>query len=278
MREEHLRAIDEHYGRHDVAAAILAAVEAAGKDPGALSVDDLAAVDQFHTRGRDATLELARLAGVTPAMRVLDVGGGLGGAARTLAHRFGCHVTVLDLTEEYCRAGAALTARLGLADRVSFRHGDAVALPFADASFDLAWSQHSAMNIEDKARLYREIHRVLRPRGRLALHEIMAGPEAPVHFPVPWARTPATSFLRPARSIRGLLRDQGFTEVTWTDVSAPSLEWFRQRLAAGARAGAPPVIGLHLLLGADFPVMFGNLVRNLAEARICVIAAVLDRS
>lgn len=278
MREEHLRAIDEHYGRHDVAAAILAAVQAAGKDPAALTADDLAAVDQFHTRGRDATLELAHLAGVTPTMRVLDVGGGLGGAARTLAHRFGCHVTVLDLTEEYCRAGVVLTARLGLADRVSFRHGDAVALPFADASFDLAWSQHSAMNVEDKARLYREIHRVLRPGGRLALHEIMAGPEAPVRFPVPWARTPATSFLRPAASIRALLGDQGFREVTWSDVSAPSLEWFRQRLAAGARAGTPPALGLHLLLGSDFSRMFGNLVRNLAEDRISVIAAVLDRT
>ncbi len=141
--------VDEHYGRSDLAAKILEALRAAGKDPDALAIEDLTPVDQLHARGRGATLELARLAGITSGMRVLDVGGGLGGPARTLASEFGCAVEVLDLTEEFCRAGEVLTARTGLDDRVSFRHGNALEMPYPDAGFDAAWLQHSSMNIPD---------------------------------------------------------------------------------------------------------------------------------
>ena len=80
------RPVNEHYGRGDLAAKILEALRAAGKDPDAPTFQALAPVDQLHARGREATLELARLAGITPGMRVLDVGGGLGGPARTLPH------------------------------------------------------------------------------------------------------------------------------------------------------------------------------------------------
>jgi ubiquinone/menaquinone biosynthesis C-methylase UbiE len=164
---EYARALNQHYGRGDLGAAIVAALGAAGKDPNTLTPDDLAPVDQFHIRGQEATLELVRLAELEPGAHVLDVGGGLGGPARTLAVTVGCRVTVLDLTEEYCRVGADLTQRAGLADRVSFRHGDALALPFEAGSFDAVWTQHSSMNIADKEALYREAHRVLRPGGRI---------------------------------------------------------------------------------------------------------------
>lgn len=233
--------IDQHYGRADLAAAILAAVRAAGKDPDALTIDDLAPVDQFHTRGKAATLELARRAGLRAGERVLDVGGGIGGPARTLGSEFGCAVTVLDLTEEYCRTGEILTARTGLSDRVTFRHGSALNMPFADAHFAVVWAQHSSMNIADKERLYAEIFRVLRPGGRLALHEIMAGPAGPIHFPVPWARDPAISFLRPPEAVRALILGIGFKEIAWVDETTAALEWFQQRLAAAASApGARP--------------------------------------
>jgi SAM-dependent methyltransferase len=207
-------------------------------------------------------------------MEVLDVGGGLGGPARTLARQPGCRVTVLDLTEEYCRVGADLTRRTGLADRVRFQHGNALALPFPAAAFDVVWTQHSSMNVDDKERLYGEIHRVLRPDGRLALHEVMAGPGGAPRFPVPWAREPALSFLRPPAAIRDLLAGLGLRERAWVDVSAPALAWFRERVAAAQAATAPPPLGLHLLLGADAGRMFANMLRNLEEGRIAVIQAV----
>lgn len=273
------RQVAAHYDREGLDDRIEAALRAAGKDVAALTPDDLASFDQFHTGGKDATLALARLAGVERGRRVLDVGGGLGGPARTLAATFGCHVTVLDLTEAFCRAGEGLTARLRLTDRVEFRHADALAMPFPDAAFDLGWTQHSSMNIADKERLYAEIHRVVRPGGRLALHEVMAGPGGPVHFPVPWARDPAISDLRPPAEVRRLLTDAGFVEVAWLDTSSAALDWF-QRMAAPppmAGDGGIPPLGLHLLIGADLPEMGRNLIRNLEEQRIVVVQAILDR-
>jgi ubiquinone/menaquinone biosynthesis C-methylase UbiE len=269
------RSVGAHYGRGDLATRILEALRAAGKDPDALTTADLAPVDQLHARGRGATLELARLAGITSRMRVLDVGGGLGGPARTLASEFGCAVEVLDLTEEFCRAGRVLTARTGLDDLVSFRHGDALEMPYPDAGFDAAWMQHSSMNIPDKERLYGEIHRVLRLGGRLALHEILAGPVSPVHFPVPWARDPSLSHLRPPEETRDLLKETGFEELAWIDETTPALRWHQERLAA--TPGGPPPLGPHLVFRHDFGEMLRNQVLNLSEDRIAVIQAAFER-
>lgn len=270
------RAVGDHYTRGDLDEKIIAALRAAGKDSDALDAEDLAPIDQFHIRGRPATLDLARRASITSGMRVLDVGGGLGGPARTLASEFGCTVEVLDITEEYCRAGEMLTARTGLADVVSFRHGSALDMPYPNASFDVVWTQHSSMNIADKERLYQEIRRVLRPGGRLAMHEILSSPTSPILFPVPWAREPRISFLRPPEETRALLEDTGFEELSWIDESASATEWFQDRLATPPSEGPPP-LGLHLLLGSDFGEMFHNQVRNLQERRISIVQAVFER-
>lgn len=273
MNGPRARSVSDHYGRGNLAAAILTGLREAGKDPDALAPDDLVAVDHFHVRGRKATLELAQQVGLERGMRVLDVGGGLGGSARTLARELGCHVTVLDLTEEYCRVGEELTRRSGLSAQVVFRHGNALDVPFADESFDAAWMEHCSMNVDDKERLSSEIRRVTRPGGRLALHEIAAGPRVPIHFPVPWARDPSASFLRPAAAIRALLARAGFKEVAWSDVSARSLEWFRRQVTRAT----PTPLGLQLLLGADFEDMVANQVRNLDEGRIAVIMGAWER-
>jgi SAM-dependent methyltransferase len=268
-----VREVSDHYGRADLQEAIIAGLRQAGVDLDAVTPDDLAGVDQFHIGGKAATLDLARRAGLQATARVLDVGGGIGGTARTLAAKYGCAVTVLDLTEAYCRVGERLTELTRQSDRVAFRHGSAVAMPFADASFDVVWTQHSSMNIADKARLYAEIYRVLRPGGTLVLHEVMAGPTQPVHFPVPWAPEPSISFLRRSDEIRAIIGRLGFVEREWTDTSQEALAWFRARVAASTR----PPIGLHLLLGPTYSRSQENQLRNLAEGRIVVIEAVFHR-
>ena len=278
---EYEASLNAHYGASELAGAIAKGLVATGKGDAVLRPDDLAPVDQFHSRGKDATLELIELAGVRPGSRVLDVGGGIGGAARLLAYEHHARVTVLDLTEDFCRVGAALTARAALSDRVDFRHGNALDLPFVDGTFDLVWTQHSTMNIADKARLFQELARVVSKTGRVAMHEIVAGPERPVHFPVPWARTPALSFLVPPEEFRRLAADAGLREVVWRDTSAESTEWFRARagaMRAAAAAGQRPPLGLHLILGDDFPEMFANQVRNLEERRIHVVMGVWARA
>ena len=159
----HARAMNAYWGREGMGQAILDALVAAGKHLDTLTIDDLAPTDQFHGGGKAATVRLAHLAGLAPGTRVLDVGGGLGGPARTLAVEFGCHVTVMDLTESYVQAADMLTARLGLSDRVTHHVGHALELPFDPGAFDVVWTQNSGMNIADKEQLYLGFHRVLPP-------------------------------------------------------------------------------------------------------------------
>lgn len=267
--------VASHYARGNLSATILDALRRAGKNIDALTIDDLAPVDQFHVRGKQSTLELAQRAGIGASQSILDVGGGIGGPARTLATLFGCHVTVVDLIEAFCETGAMLTQRIGLTDRVIHRQSDATDLPFADASFDVVWTQHSTMNIEAKPSIYAEFQRVLRRGGRYASQEIMRGNNAPVHFPVPWARDPAISFLESPDAVRVMIEAAGFNALHWIDETAKAREWYDQRVQT-ASAGLPP-LGIHLLLGEDMMAMSHNQIRNLNEQRIAIIQAVFEK-
>ena len=211
-------------------------------------------------------------------MHVLDVGCGIGGPARTLAAEFGCRVTGLDLTEEFCRAAEMLTARLGLSDKVTLQHGSALGMPFDGGVFDAVWIQNVSMNIEDKERLYSEIRRVLRPGGRLALQEVMSGPVPNLYFPVPWAGDPAVSFLVTPEENRRLLAASGFAELAWKDLTESAIAFARKRQATTAQEGPPP-LGPKIVMGeADFPEMLANQLRNLEEGRDVVIQAMFQRT
>jgi len=259
-----------YWEREGLEGAILGALAAAGCDVDALTVDDLAPADHFHGGGKAATDRLARLAGIRPGMRVLDVGGGLGGPARTLATTCGAHVIVVDATESFVRAGAALTTRLGLADRVEHRVGDALALDVPAASFDVVWTQNSGMNIADKERLYSSFARAVRPGGVLATQEPMAGPVQPVIFPVMWARDASSSFLRTPAAMRALMEAAGFRVRVWDDVTAET--------AGPATADAiPPHFAARIIMGDALDPLVHAGHRNREEGRIVLIQAILDR-
>ena len=261
------KAVKSHYGRPALAEVILTALKEAGADMERLSLEELAPIDEFHIRGRAATLELAQAAGLRSTNRVLDIGSGIGGTSRCLAKEFGCHVTGIDLTDEYCQVAAMLTAKVGLDGLVDYRQGDATNLPFEDNEFDVVWTEHVAMNIPDKRKLYSEMYRVLKPGGTLAIYDVLAGSCGPVLYPVPWARTPDTSFLVSPQELRRLLQDTGFTVSDWRDSTAQAREWF-VNLAEKIRRGGFPALGFHLLMGPDFREMAQNQGRNLEEGRI----------
>jgi SAM-dependent methyltransferase len=262
---------EDYWGREGLEQAILDALAAMGKDTRALTVDDLVPLDQFHGGGKGATVRLARLAGLAAGVRVLDVGGGLGGPARTLAVEFGCRMTVVDLTESYVRAAAMLTARLGLAAHVAHRIGDALSLPVDDESFDVVWTQNSGMNVADKPGLYAELHRVLRPGGLLALQEPMAGPAQPPIFPVMWARDAASSFLRTPDEMRALIEFAGFATRAWEDVTA--------EIAGPSTGGAvPPHSIQRIVMGERLDEIISAGHRNREEKRIVMVQAVFVRS
>lgn len=266
-------AVAAQYERGDLLGSILAGLQAAGRDPEHLGPDDLAEVEEFHTLGRPATLALADAAGIGPGDHVLDVGGGLGGPARTLARTTGCRVTTVDLTPEFCAVARELNRRSGLDEAITVVEGNALDLPFGPGSFDVVWTQHMSMNIADKASLYREFRRVARDGGRLAFFDVVAGPNQPIHLPVMWADDAAMSNLATPEEVRTDLHAAGFAPEVWDDVSEQSLAFFAMAAAWTAAGGPPPPLGMHLVI-PGMPAKFAAMKRNLEEDRIRLLRGV----
>lgn len=266
-----LDGVRDHYRVTGLTGRLKTALAALAPDDQQLTPPQLAGLDQFHTRGLAATAELGKLAGITAEMSVLDVGSGVGGPARSLAASFGCEVTGVDLSEPFVDAARYLTERTGQGGRVSFQTASALQLPFDGRRFDVALLQHVAMNIADRPLLYREIRRVLKPAGRFAIFDIVSGDGEP-HYPVPWARTPATSFLLTAPATREVIEHQGFRTLAWQDDTEAGKAWFAQMRASGP----PPQPNLGVVMGPDFLQLSSNLGRNLMEGRLGLLTAVFE--
>jgi MPBQ/MSBQ methyltransferase len=264
--------VEHHYSQGRILDSILRALRETGKDLSRLKPEDLAPVDEFHIRGREASVELARRASFKPGARVLDLGCGLGGSARYLAGEHLCQVTGIDLTQEYVDVASALAGMVGLTDRVAFRQASALDLPFDDGSFDVVWTQHVQMNIEDKKAFYGESARVLRPEGLLLFHDIFRGDGGPLYYPVPWAEEPSISFLSAPGEVRKILEEFDFIIRDWVDTSESSLQWIVATMEKLKELGPPP-LGSHLLMGDTAKTKLENAMRNLREGRILVYQA-----
>lgn len=257
----------DRWDRPDLVTAIRQVLAQSGLDHGPVTVDQLASLDQFHAGGIGFTRRLAALGGLATGMRVLDVGGGLGGPARTLAAESGCSVVVVDLAPSYVEAGRMLTTLAGLDDRVAFRVGDALALDLPDASVDIVWTQNSGMTIADKARLYGGFRRVLAAGGRLVTQEPVAGPGGPTIMPTMWATDAADSHLWEPDRLRATIEAAGFRVLAWEEVVPPPV------------VDAPPpertVQGI--VMGVEHLAEIGRAARrNEAERRTTMIHAVAE--
>ncbi len=263
--------VRDHYRATGLTERLKTALAALGPEDQRLTPQQLGTLDQFHTRGLAATAELAKVAGIAAGMSVLDVGSGIGGPARFLAAAYGCKVTGVDLSEPFVDAARYLTERTGLSGQVTFRTGSALELPFEDSGFDVVLLQHVAMNIADRARLYREIRRVLRRGGKFATFDVVLKGGEP-HYPVPWAPTAATSFLLTADATREAIEPAGFRVLAWQDDTEAAKAWIAQLRASGP----PPSPNLGVVMGPDFAQLAANLGRNLMEGRLGILTAVLE--
>jgi sarcosine/dimethylglycine N-methyltransferase len=268
-----LNSVRDHYRATGLTQRLKTALTALGPEEERLAPQQLGALDQFHTRGLAATAELAMLAGITAETSVLDVGSGVGGPARFLAATYGCRVTGVDLSEPFVDAARYLTERTGQSGLVSFQIASALELPFDDGSFDVVLLQHVAMNISDRQRLYPEIRRVLKSGGRFATFDVVLNSGEP-RYPLPWARTPATSFLLTAAATREVIEPAGFRTLSWQDDTEAAKAWAAQLGASGPQ----PALNLGVVMGPGFAELAANLGRNLLEGRLGILTAVFEKA
>ena len=261
-----------HYASGDIAERLLAALRAANGPDAPITPESLAPLDQFHSRGLDVTREVADALSLEPGHRVLDIGCGIGGPARWIAAAYGCHVTGIDLTPEFCEAAEALNAATGLSDRVRIVHGSALALPFEGGSFDRAYSQNVVMNIADKVGFYREAGRVLRNGGLLALSNVALGPAGEPYYPAPWAESEATSFLSTPEQTRDEIAAAGL-EIVWVKDTTPDQLAFYEQQRRRIAAEGPPKLGVHILVGERMKEYQRNTARGVQEGRLVAIEA-----
>jgi len=256
--------VDIYYGIGNIFEKIKTGLRSAGKDIDSLTVDDLLPIDEFHTRGRKATREIAELSNIKASDLVLDVGCGLGGTARYLAQQYKCSVMGIDLTREYISVGTKLTVLVNLDDRVKLRHGSALDIPYEDERFDTVWTQHVQMNVADKKRFYSEIARVLKPGGCFLFHDVFRKGEKSAFYPTPWAEDESMSVLATETEVQVILAEVGLAVDHWIGKVQESVEFFKAVLARIEAKGYPP-LGIHLLLGDNAKDKFRNYTRNLSE-------------
>jgi SAM-dependent methyltransferase len=263
--------VARHYTSGNLLERIRQGLTAVGCDPDNPGLDDLKPVDEFHIGGVQATRDLLAQINLGPDARLLDLGSGLGGPARFIASTVGCHVTGIDLTEEFVTTARALSELTGLGGRTSFVTGSALDLPFADASFDAATLIHVGMNLPDKPALFDGVARVLRPGGVFAVYDVMRAGSGELAYPVPWAETPATDFSAPLEAYRVAAEAAGFTIAAERGRRTFALDFFQARQAEAAGQDGPPPLGIHLLTGATGPQKMRNMMNNIEAGAIAPV-------
>jgi SAM-dependent methyltransferase len=266
--------VARHFAPTELRQRVAEVLAAAGKDTSNTSIDELTPLDQWHMMRDIPTRRLAERAKISSHQRVLDVGCGMGGPARFLAGTYGCTVTGVDITTPYLETAALLTELTNLTDRVSFQHADATALPFADGTFDLVWTQHAAQSIPDKAAFFAELRRVLKRDGTAVIHDLYRGAAGEVHFPAFWGRSDSISFLITDTEMRSLLETSGFAVLEWDDTTDEVLAFNADRLERGIPTPIPG-LNISLLFGEETMTMAANGVEDLRDGAVGTFEAVL---
>lgn len=261
-------AVTDHYSHGQLLDAILTGIKGIGKTPETITVDDLAPVDEFHIGGRQATEDFIGQLDISSDDHVLDVGCGLAGTSRFVASTCGCRVSGIDLTPEYIDAAKVLCSWVGLTDRIKLHQGSALATGFEASVFDAAYMFHVGMNIEDKAGLFAEVNRVLRPDGVFGVYDVMRTSDDLVVYPVPWATAADTSTLATPQEYREALGGSGFEIIHERDRREFAAEFFDALRKRTEAAAGPPPLGLHIVMGETAATKVRNMVENVVAGRV----------
>jgi ubiquinone/menaquinone biosynthesis C-methylase UbiE len=267
FREEEIKA---HYTHGDLTETIMQALHKMDSNSQQEKINALSGIDNFHMGGAEATRALMEEIAPTAQDHLLDIGSGTGGTARFISNAIGCQITGIDLTEEYVHTGNALNDMLGLSENISLMTGSATELPFPDASFDHACMLHVGMNIRNKAAVFSEACRALRPGARFAVYDVMQLKDQPLAWPVAWSPGPETSFLATPDAYSTLLESAGFKVKSVTSNASLALTVFERIMETAATSGLPP-LGLHILMGDQAKLKLRNMYDNVKNGIIAPV-------
>jgi SAM-dependent methyltransferase len=275
--------VAEFYAPPDLKERVVEALRAAGRDASNTTVADLASFDQSHVMGAIPNERLAAKLGIRPEDHGLDVGAGMGGPARLLAETYGCKVTGVDITQPYLETAVFLTELTKLTELVSFQQADATDLPFENATFDFGWTQHAAQSIPDKEKFFSEFQRVLKPGGKLVVHDLYRGASGEVHFPAMWAPDASISFLITDGEMRRVIESAGFRIVAWSDTTQEAWDANVKRAQGDLNSrnapGTSPVPGLNITLlhGEGTMEMAMNSVKDFEVGSVGIFEAIVQK-
>ncbi len=271
------KGLQDHYSHGKLLDVIRASISELGISEENLTIEDLAPVDEFHIGGRAATENFLGQLGITAADHMLDIGCGLGGASRFAATNYNNRITGIDLTTEYIETGNTLCAWVNLDKQITLHQGSALAMPFQDEAFDGGYMMHVGMNIEDKAQLFKEIYRVLRPGSTFGVYDVMLTGDVALAFPVPWATSSSNSHLATPARYRDLILDAGFEVTDEHNRRDFALEFFIALHAKTAASNGPPPLSLHILMGDSTAVKIKNMIENITTNTISPVEMIAHK-
>jgi len=271
------KSVSDHYLHGDLLNAIETSLPALGKTTQNVTIEDLAPVDEFHIGGRLATDSLINQLNFSEQDHVLDVGCGLGGAARYVVDKYKNRVTGIDLAPEYIATGNELCSWLNLDRYITLKQGSALSMPFQDSMFDGGYMLHVGMNIDDKASLFSEIYRVLKPGSSFGVYDIMRKKEGELTYPVPWATEISTSKLSTPEQYIQALSDAGFGISKENDRRDFAIEFFKQLRAKAEANGGPPPLGLHTLMQESTADKIRNMIENISNGYIAPVEIIVQK-
>ncbi len=269
--------VADHYTHGSLVDVIEDGFNRQGRSISDISLDDMSVIDEFHIGGRQASEGFLSQLQLKEQSLVLDVGCGLGGPARFVADRFGCSVSGIDLTAEYVDTGNVISNWVGLDKKVILQQGSALRLPFPEGQFDAAYMMHVGMNITDKASLFSEVFRILKPHGKFGVYDVMQVGEGDMGYPAPWAASANTSSLVSPEQYQAGLEKAGFKILAKRERGDFAIDFFEAMKRKMSEATEDPVLGLHVLMGADAKDKVANVLKSIKAGIIAPVEVIAER-